>query len=435
MWIRDSVSKNISLSVIATVIFICFTLSGSTHKNSMYISLALLIIWVATAFLSNYVVFMKSLRQKQVIAFCVYLFFIFFTAIFKAGIFYTLKLIGGTMIIFSPIIIYLYYYNLNKDKLKLIVKLSLFYFIYLSIKSISFYKVNENAARRIAANEEVYGDIALGGGYALAYGAVLLIVYLTDLLVNKKITHRKNRFLIYGIIIILIYLVILTKSTLTIIWLFIGMIITIIFRDPRKFSKSINKSRNLRSISFNYILKIFSMLLLSIIVVLSSTKIGLLILNNTNGTDVLSMRFREIGYSLAYGLDSSEYLISRLLIPIKSILAFLKNPLIGRGYEYGYVADQMYYYIGGHGEWADALGSLGMLGTMPYFLVYYYSIKAERRIASNKIPSNYILIVILLGLFNPLKSFQAIFILMLVLPTITEMLINNNIDNSSKGDH
>lgn len=433
MQIRDSLN-NLSLSVVTAIVFICFTLSGSTHKNSMYISLALLIIWIVIAFLSNYTVFMKSLRQKQVVAFCIYLFFIFFTAIFKAGIFYTLKLIGGTLIIFSPLIIFSYYSKLNISKLQFIYKISLGYFVFLSIRSIQFLINNKNAARYIAANRDAYGEIAVGGGYTLAYAAVILSVYLLDLLLNRKITYRRNRAFKYIIILILIYLVILTKSTLTIIWLFIGITITIIFRDPIKYSKSMGNSRSLRRINFKFILKIFVMVLLSILIVLSSTKIGLLILNNTNSTDVLSMRFREIGYSLAYGLDSSEYLVSRLLIPIKSILAFLKNPLIGRGYEYGYVADQMYYYIGGHGEWADALGNMGILGAIPYFLVYYYSIKTERRNASNKIPSNYILIAILLGLFNPLKSFQAIFILMLVIPTITEMQMKKYRYNI-KGDY
>ncbi|SDO56080.1 O-antigen ligase family protein [Halobacillus aidingensis] len=415
--------QNISLSLIIAMFYIFFSLSGSTGQKSLYISIGLLILWVTVALLSNAEAFYNAISTRQVKAFIVYLFFYTFTAVFVGGVVYTLKLVGSALIMFSPMIIYLYYRRLDPKKLKLILIVSLIFFCYLVINSLLFYSIHENAARQLAAGTEKFGDLAIGGGYTLAYGSTILGIYLIDLLFNSVIKKKKYKIITIIAIVLLCYLVISTKSTLTILWFFIGAILSLFLRYP-SFKNGLDLEKNKNNFLLN-LFKIISFLFLAVLFFISYEKIGLWILNQTIGSsDVVSMRLRDIGESMAFGIQNSEYLKMRLEIPLKSLSSFLDNPLVGRGFEYGYAWEDTYLYLGGHSEWADAIGRMGILGGVPYFLIFLFAVKDERRFSGNYIPVTYGWTFLLLGIFNPLSGFPTMFTLMFIIPSLSFFLFN-----------
>lgn len=428
---NESLLKSISLSVLLVIAFFFSALRGSTSSYSMYLSLGLLFAWIFIAFLSNSKAFIQAISTRQAKAFGIFLLFYFSTAIFVAGYLYTAKLIGTSLIIFSPMIVFSYYKSFNLKKLKLIVIVSMFFECYFIIKSYLFYSEYIDAARRLASNKEVFGDVAIGGGYALAYGLTILTIYYFDLLNNRIIKKIKIKIFIFVVNILMIILVLKTQSTLTIIWLFIGIAISFISRNRSNIENSLDN----RMFSKKYMLmtfKIFLLLLFAFIIIFFYKDIGLLIIKYTeNSSNVVSIRLREIGYSMALGLGNSDYLTMRLVIPLQSMSSFFQNIFLGQGYEYGYVFNEMYSYIGGHGEWADLLGSMGLVGSIPMFLLYIFAIKDERKLSGAYIPATYIWIFVLLGIFNPLRAFQPMFILLFAIPTFSLLLFGSNYDGNN----
>lgn len=413
--------KYLSLSSIVAIIFICFTLRGSTSDRAMYLSFGLLIIWIFIAFFSQPKVFLNSIKTKPMMLFYSFLLFYFITAIFSAGPLYTAKIIGESFMIFSPILFFEFYRRISLQTLKTIIAISLLFGTYLMFKALIFYSTYENAARRLASNELAYGDVAIGGGYAMAYALTILSIYLFDLILNKKIESLKLQLIISISLIISTFFVIETKSTLTIIWLLVGYSISYISKDNH--GKQNNKNNKTKLVFY---MKILSLLFIVIFLILTRKNIGNFILNVTAGNlDVLSLRFRDIGYALTSGVGNSGQLALRLEIPLKSVSAFLTNPIIGRGYEYGYRAIEAYNYIGGHGEWVDALGKYGLVGSLLYFSIFVTFIGKERRISKGIIPPTYVIVFVLLGLFNPLVNFQSMYAMLFLIPSLSLFLVEN----------
>ena len=416
--------KYLSLSSIVAIVFIFFTLRGSTSDRAMYLSLGVLVVWIFIAFFSQPTVFLNSITTKPMILFYSFLLFYLVTAIFSAGPLYTAKLIGTSLIIFSPILLFEFYRRISLERLKAIVVISLFFGTYLIFKALIFYSTYDNAARRLASNELAYGDVAIGGGYAMAYAVTILSIYLFDLILNKKIESPKLKLIILISLLISTFFVIETKSTLTIVWLLVGYSISYISKN--NYGKKNSKNKKTKILFY---MKILSSIFIVIFLILIRKDIGSLILNVTSDNlDVLSLRIRDIGYALTSGVGNSGQLALRLEIPMKSVNAFLTSPIIGRGYEYGYRAVEAYNYIGGHGEWVDALGKYGLIGSLFYFSIFVVFIRKERRISREIIPPTYVIVFVLLGLFNPLINCQSMFAMLFLIPSLSLLLVKN-IDN------
>lgn len=423
--------KNISLSVILVLFFIVYTFSGSTDPKSMYISLSLLILWGIVALFSNEMLFLKALTEEHKIYLYMYLAFLFMTSVFVAGPFQTVKLIGLNLVIFSPIIIFDYYKNFYVGKLKTIIYISISAIIFFAIKALSFYSVNRDAARRLAANENVFGDIAIGGGYPFAFAATILLVYLVELLINKVIVKKTHRIAMLGLTLLLFILILETKSTIILISLFFGIGLSIINRNPVKVINRkifVNPHTKIR---VNQVIKILLLLLLTIVVILNIKNLGYLVLSNTNGTDVVSKRLHELGIVLYNGLNESDYVLYRLDRPIFSILKFFESPLIGQGYKYGYIYKDSLPYIGGHSEWLDSLANYGIFGAAPFFALIFLTIRKNKRKILNVISGAYFWTFIIMGFLNPLIVFHSTFMIFLLIPIINEV-INTNVQASYK---
>lgn len=421
--------KDISLSLILASVFIFHSVSGSTSANANLISIALLVVWVIIATLSSPKSFYYAVTRPQVKALMVFIVFLFTTSMYVGGFFNSIKLVGQSIFIFSPMVIYSYYANSNIRKLKLLLKVCLVLFFYFIIKSLIFYTEFENAARQIAADKSALGDLAIGGGYSLAYASVIFTIFLTDLMINKNISNLKIKVLVILSMLLMSYFVFKTKSTLTIIWLIVGVLLVLFSKKRRQ----INDKNNLLQINKGRTdLSRIILIILSICVTFFIYEsIGKFLIENANENNVVSQRLSELGKSAAYGIDNSDYSEYRIGRYVFSFISFFKSPIIGNGFEYGYIYKNSLPYIGGHSEWIDSLANFGLVGSIPFFLIFYFVIKSGRLISRHLASNSYILVVFLLGLFNPLLEFQITFILMLIIPLLSKIIIISKIQHSN----
>ncbi len=422
--------KDISFSLILAFIFIFHSLSGSTSANANLISIALLVVWAIIAILTSPKSFYYAATEPQAKALMVYLGFLLITSMYAGDFFYGIKLVGQSVFVFSPMIIYSYYANGNIQKLKLLLVVCLAIFNYFIVKSIIFYADYEGAARVIAANKSALGDIAIGGGYALAYASVIFTIFFFDLMINRNISKLKIKILILVSMLLMSYLILKTKSTLTIIWLFIGVLLVFFSRRRQKINDK-NIAWEINKRETNFVRIIIIVISISVIFFIYGSIGRFLMDYYGNGNSVVSLRLSELGKSIVFGIENSDYSEYRFGRYVFSVKSFFKSPIIGNGFEYGYIYENSLPYIGGHSEWLDSLANLGLIGSVPFFLIFYFVIKNDRLKSSRLTSNSYIWMVFLLGIFNPLLEFQSTFIFMLIIPLLSKIILKTQIRNAN----
>ncbi|MBK5253013.1 MAG: hypothetical protein JJE03_00850 [Peptostreptococcaceae bacterium] len=406
---------------VITILFVGYALSGPSSVRSNYISFFLFLVWCFVASITDSMALIKILNKKIILVFLMYEIFFFFTTLLSLDFHYTIKLFFESFILFSPIIIFQYFIGINQNKLlKKLLYVSGSFWIFFTLRAIIFLNQNPSAARILASNQNAYENALIGGGYSLAYGSAILGIYIFDLAINKSISNKKNRR--FSLVIVLIFAVFIIKvqSTITIIAFFIGIVASLILSklDLVKLNKS-------KKILLKRISVIICLIIFSFIFVINYTNIGLFIINQTSDQDsALKIRAIEIGEKMAYG-EEANYMDARINIPLKSLKVFLKNPLVGIGYLTGYdylIEKQL--GLGNHGEWADALGTMGLLGGIPYLLIYIYGVKIERKYSKQRVSPAWIITLVLMGLFNPFKTFQSHFALFFMISAIGYLMSN-----------
>lgn len=415
-------SKNYTILLIVSFIYIAFSISGSNAKGTPYVGFALFLLWMTIAFFNDPNVFIKMLNKKIVISFLVYLLFIFITLALFSSLSKVTQL-NVPLVLFSTIFIGMYFVELKDIKaIQIITILALMVWLYYSITAIRFYNGNEGAARILAANVNQYGSIAIGGGYNLAIGSSVLFVYLFDLFIRKLLKNLKLRIMILASIIVLFLLIYKTQSVITILATLIGISFSIVFKH---ISRGESKKVNIRQVMAYVILCV-----LIILMILNLKDIGMSIIKATSGKkDIISNRIEELGIKLAYGnnYDNTGDLNTRLRLLEDSLKQFIKSPLIGNGYKYSYEFKlSVIMGIGNHGEWVDILAINGLLGGIPLFAVFTMGVINERRLGKKFISSAWVITFFILGLLNPFQSFQANFILFFMLLLIS-YLINHSL--------
>jgi hypothetical protein len=405
------------ISLFFASVFLIFAISGNTAENSIFISMALCIIWITTAYFTNINLFLATISTKNFLMLVVFLVVYSVQSFFTAGLYNTLKYIGAFIISFSPMLILSYYEKVRDGKLlKYIITTTLAAWFFFCIRALLFYYENPGAARKLASNENAFGNLSIGGGYPLAFGSAILGVFLFDILIRKTISNLKIKFCLIMSIIVLTLVVFETRSTITFIGYIFGVIVVILIRIHTNSKAKINYSL------FSS-LSLVSLIIFTLIYYIEN--IGLTILRFTYGSNnVLLNRLYEVGLQLAYS-DSggSDYLKGRLSLVAASFNHFLNSPLIGNGYLYGFdfLAGKE-FGIGNHGQWFDVLAVYGLLGGVPYFLIYYFAIRSSQQFNNNFSTRGYIFVMIFLGLFNPFKTIHPHIIIFLVIPAIYLLL-------------
>lgn len=416
------------------IVYNVFLISGYTSNSTIYISFGLLLVWMFTVVSSDkgFLPYLLSKKKYRCLSF--FLVYITIIGLPLGGLEYTAKQVGATLIIFSPMILLDFYLrNQEKNKLIRMVCYGLAAYLIFAIISLSGYAGGEINARKLAQDSQYYGDIAVGGGYVLAYtGSILSILFLDMKLSGVKIFRLRwltgwVALIIFGVAIYQI------KSTVTFVSWIVGLITCVLFRPV-----NVDKNRN----NIHSVLPIFLALMVLLLFALTSNSIGQWLLRTTaNSTDTLMMRLRSIGeYLVSTSEDTtSNYFVGRLSIPLTSLETFVNNPIFGAAYKFGNQFElSKAYGIGRHCEWADALGNYGLVGGIPFLAIYVISIKDTMEMANKRLSIAWIITIFLMGAFNPLRSFSVHFAIFCVIPTIALQLDPRagdkaDINNTSKG--
>ena len=101
---------------------------------------------------------------------------------------------------------------------------------------------------------------------------------------------------------------------------------------------------------------------------------------------------------------------------MKSLKTFINNPLFGVSYRHGnnYLKASD-FGIGNHCEWADALANYGLIGGVPMLLIYYYNVREVLQMP-NRLSKGWLVCMLVMGMFNPFRSFQSHLILFFIIP-------------------
>lgn len=293
---------------------------------------------------------------------------------------------------FFPIILYLYYRSSN-NKIRILNIVMVIWGI-IGIRACYLYSSGVIAARALAAHKQ--SDVAFsGGGYGFAIGSAILIVYIFEMILWKKI--KLNIFYIIYIV-LLCYAVILTQSTTTILALFLGLIAAIILR--------IFNVASLTKLDKKQLCGIIMVVIVCLCFLGFRENIGKLVLEMAgNGKGIVSRRLLEVGAMLSGGvssLDSSSDMLGRFDLLFESVKTFLQYPILGLVSRYGTNFYTLFSLgVGSHGELFDTMAKYGLLAGIPYIAIFISAFVNERKEQVESIGFGYIITFCVLFIFNP----------------------------------
>lgn len=410
---------------IISFIYLVFILIGSLSQSYMYIATGLFFVWLLVLLFSSTSSVARIIHDRKTVLLVFYLIIAFMYGIYSAPLDHCLKVLMEALMMFSPFMLFDYYKKHN-ESLPILLSLLIFAWIGISIVMLEFYKTignlygdfyGESAARVVVSDKEAFGGMILGGGYCIAYGGAIFICVIVNMFLDKYLPSFLEKVIALVVLFTTLLLVLKTESTITTISMVVGVVVTILYRDNAKASAS----------------KVF--LLLGIIIFLLCAKsIGtFLIEQSTNLEGVVSQRLASFGASLAGGGDGdSDYTKMRFLIPFQSLGVFLESPIIGVSYLHGngYVSPEV-FGVGNHSEWCDALADYGLLGGLPYLLIYYLQVKEIKKMGL-KFSIGWAVCLFLLGFFNPFRGFQSHIILFFMIPAIKLLYYNRLLNINGK---
>jgi hypothetical protein len=400
-------------SDIVLLAFLGYSMGGSSSSLHLYISIGLLGLWIISALLSDVKAFRIAFQDKKLIWLFLYLLYAFMTGLLVGEFSYEIKQFVAGFYLFSPILILNYYTRKNEldiRRIDAIVICTLAIMLFYSYRAIRFYGQYTAAARYLAMNKEKYGDIAIGGGYALAYGSAILSILLLSMIIERRIDSGAKRIMALGMFFVCSLIVFATQSTVAVVCWAISVVVAIVFSDKRMDRGNVNR----------IFIKLIVVLIASVAIFFSVEIIGKFIIwvaSTQEGT--FANRLREVG-NMLIGEESfgSGYAFGRFTIPLKSLGTFFTHPLFGVSYKHGNnFLDSSLFGVGQHGEWADALANYGVLFGTLFIAIYVRTVKEVKRINPGISPAWWVCFL-LIGLFNPIRTFNANVIIFMVVPMI-----------------
>lgn len=383
---------------------------GSYLKVEVYITLASMLLWVLAAFFCDPGSFVRALSSRAVGWTFLYLLYSFILSLWlKTGF---VSSIGGTlgyMQLFAGILMLNYYEFEREKKFEKILYAVLLVWLFFCIKASVFYFHNPYAARNIEVLNgglTQFGNLAIGGGYPLAYGSVVIAVFLSGVLASISMENLKIRALIILVISMLVYLVFATGSTITLLALFAGFSLNILIYLGNVIGK--------KDVSKKYIWYGIVLLLL-VLTLFNLQSLGLWIMDITSGFNgLLAKRIELLARFLVSGTGEGTLQVRRTLY-LQSLRTFFEYPVFGSAIEYGLGQTPV---IGDHSELLDSLGRIGAIGSFFYFLIFFESIRKVRLYNKNLNLWPCILSFLIMFLLNPFHSAQSNFALLFIVPAI-----------------
>lgn len=415
-------TKGIGFSCLVFIAFAVFYISGSNSAIHNYIQVLLFGAWVISAMIEDPHSFSKSINNKATRYLFLFLAFYFVTSIFEASAAYTMTYVIVFLMLYSCYVPYLYYKERNRQsEMKLIVVMSLIAWTYFSLSAIAFYEMFPSAARTLAADFTAFEDLYIGGGYAIAIGTALIIVWMLSLLVKYHfVFNKKIKYLAYFFLAILFYLLIKTESTTTLLACIIGSVTSIVYF-----------LRNSNSPLVKILMVILFIILIILIIKGGLNSFGSLLVSATDaGSDesVILRRFNRIGEKLMFAGTSSgseNYVDERWGLVVLSWNTFLQNPIFGVGYMTGNIFSNLEIAgVGTHSEICDMLAQHGLVGCTFLYVYIKNAFKTSRKRLAN---NGFMITLFILALFNPFRYFHGFYAMFTLMPFV-EILIKNKLN-------
>lgn len=283
--------------------------------------------------------------------------------------------------------------------------------------SIFYYIKNPEIARDAIVYQDQYDNLFIGGGYDLAYGSCIIAVFLFGLLRNGWFNDRKEKRNVIIIVVILSVHVLLTKSTLTSIWLALGLIMDYVFGKRVAHER---QKRRKKIIAFTIVL------CATLFFLIFHKSIGAFLMSTFNyGSESLySRRLYELGTVIS-GDTMTRHTLERFSKPVMSWKKFVESPIIGIGYKYGYTYNAMKLAgLGTHSEIMDTLAKYGIIGFSLWVGMIVNFIKSvQNRLGANA-PGSWYIILLLMMFFNPFVSMPSMIALTFIIPLVSMIVID-----------
>lgn len=276
---------------------------------------------------------------------------------------------------------------------------------------IARYMANFDSSRGIDRSMGIIVDlpIAIGGGYVLIYGIILLpvvLLYLAKNIYSKLLTKISY----ITIAAFLLYFVIKSGFATAFILSTAGIIFVILSAKNQKIINNI----------------LIVSLIIVVSIVLMNTQLLSDIINIITSVlpqdSIISVRLNEIVPAL-YGTSSNISSFSMRLNGLETTLnAFLENPILGVGYKVGFDYIAVSSFIGLHTEWIDLLAQYGLFLGLPLLLFIGLSFKDLLNIFKGTqmetIIKTVVFMIIVLGFLNPILTTSVFVIAMVYIPCL-----------------
>lgn len=402
--------KKLSLDAIFSLLLAFFVIRCTGSYIYIYIPMFL---WIFLAALKHPQRFVNIFRRKNNSALLIFLLYILVICstfgTFQNGIGNTVRYLG----LFVGAIV-LEYYQYEYSTLKTLVGFSAAIWGYYILKSLRFYFDNPGAARLIMSHQgEQYANVAVGGGYGLAFGCALIAVYLFGLfLTEKKEWKLSIRLILIFSIIVMVMLCLKVESTITLLALILGLFIDFSLYLMSKIGK---KSRQ------NTVIIIFIMIIVLMLIVMFDGQIGTLLANSSiTGNKVIDSRIQEIGMTLAGNQMVGDVQL-RYNVYIKSLYTMFTRPLFGSIASYGFGTR---IGVSGHSELLDVFALYGWPCGIAFFLWYKRNIHFQtRKYALNE---GYYFVAWVLLVANQFTYWSSAWALFFIVPAVQTLYFNRD---------
>lgn len=412
--------RGIGVSAILYLVYATYYISGYSSQLHNYVLVALFSAWTIIAIVEDINAFNKAFNNKMVVWAILFLFYYFFTSFMYGEIINTMEYIAKYIMLFACVFQFKYYKARNNSReLKFIVICILVVWAFFAVKAIAFYIAVPSAARTLASDFYAFDNIAIGGGYAIAFGSAILCVYLFERFINRNIFKRSWKLIFFVLVIVLFYLLIKTESTLTLISCTVGIVLS----EIRKIWRNDGARNDLQKI-------IITILLVSgsIVFLLNIQEIGEWIIEITkDGVDnTIIRRLNRLGEKMAYSATGStyeNYVDERFGYVIQSWNTFLENPIIGVGFKSGNIFSNLEHNgLGMHSAICDLLAQHGVLGSIPLIMFFVRGLKKECWVYYN----TYTVTMLFMIVVNPFEYFHAYMAVFTLIPMIDILLDRSN---------
>ncbi len=412
--------KGFGISAIFYLVYASYYISGYSSQIHNYVLVVLFAAWVFFAFVEDTKAFNRAVSNKTIIWVILFIIYYFFTSLVHGDLINTIEYIVKYVLLFSCVIQYKYYKIRNNWKEQtFIVVTTLMVWLFFAIKAIAFYIAVPSAARVLASDFYAFDAVAIGGGYAIAFGSAILSVYFFERYINGKIRNKWLRLAFLAVVFILFFLLIKTESTLTLISAAVGMVVALI----RKIWRSNGAKNNL-----NRVLLTIVLVSISLFVLFNIQNIGEWIIEATkDGTsNMILRRFNRVGQKMAYsntGTTYENYVDERISYVTQSWKTFLKNPIIGIGFKSGNIfANLEKNGLGTHSALCDLLAQHGVIGAFPFIMFFVKGLKQESWVYYN----TYIITMLFMIVVNPFEYFHAYAAMFTLIPMLELFVERSN---------